>query len=275
MPPAETLNIDTLRIPYPTIHNNEDIWVRFIRAEETLVAATLLLVALVKGVESEAAVPSFNQSLSLLEGVISHQLATLPELSSAGPTAQSPEAILSSSLHALIRVRLMSARIKVHRYRAFMDDPRMLKRFETITTTHDQTQPMAGTRQFTWDSEQVSRIFPFTEAQSRDICLDAATSITTDLKQLSTAGTIAAPSVCSATLAGYTLMMMSHFQSSSMSAMKSSSPMLAEVKQQCKTGVKTALEVLGLYSTGSDFLGGLRGKSWFANSLPMRAMSVD
>jgi hypothetical protein len=83
-------------------------WIQYIRAEETLVAATLLLVALVTGSGSEAATPAFRHSLSFMNTVIDNQLSCLSvynDLESS--TNMSPEERLMQSLRAMTLIRLM------------------------------------------------------------------------------------------------------------------------------------------------------------------------
>ena len=253
------IDIGTVRIPYPSIDHEKDIWCRYIRAEETLVAATLLLVALVTGINSEAAIPAFNRSLRTLKDLVSHQLAVLSTVPYVEhDETSSAETRLAHCLHILTRVRLMSARIKIHRYRAFMNDLRLLRRFEALASTGaTQREQNTENRNSAHSMRRVSRIFPFEEIEARSICLQSALEIANDLKQLSTAGTVAAPSVCSAMIAGYTLMMMSHFQSSSTVANVSS----GTTHIKCKTGVATTVEVLDSYAIGSGFLMGLKGRS--------------
>ena len=258
-PLAKSIDISSVRIPYPTIGRDKEVWNRYIHAEETLVAATLLLVALVTGVSTEAAIPAFNRSLRTLRGLVSHQLAVhsaTPELSFSEVT--SSETRLARCLHILTRVRLMSARIKVHRYRAFMNDLRLLRKFESIASVGAvQRERATETMHSTHSMRRVSRVFPFQETEARDACLQSAAEIANDLKQLAMVGTVAAPSVCSAMISGYTLMMVSHFQSSSTASNVSSS--ITQAK--CEIGIATAVDVLESYSTGSDFLMGLKGKS--------------
>lgn len=267
--PAEPINTSSIRIPYPEIDCDKDIWGQYIRAEESLVAATLLLVALVKGFGTLSTIPSFNRSLHLLGNLIDHQLAALPVAStSQSGVTDTPETRLISCFRILTQVRLNSARIKVHRYRAFMGDPRILRKFEEIASS-DQTLKVqgTGTTYAAFNTSQACGIFPFTETYARRVWADSASMIAHDLRKLLAAGTIAAPSVCSAMIAGYTLMMMSSFDLAS----KEPSSAQKDTQTQCETDVKTALEVLGFYSVGSEFLKGLRGEQYLCCDLVSHA----
>jgi hypothetical protein len=68
--------------------------------------------------------------------------------------------------------------------------------------------------------------------------------------------------------AGYTLMMMSYFQASSSEA-ESCVDLRRGVQTRCERGVKTAIEVVERYSTGSDFLEGLKSKSSIISGIRM------
>jgi hypothetical protein len=83
-------------------------WIQYIRAEETLVAATLLLVALVTGSGSEAATPAFRRSLSFMNTIIDNQLGCLSVYNDLESSANmSPEDRLMQSLRAMTLIRLM------------------------------------------------------------------------------------------------------------------------------------------------------------------------
>jgi hypothetical protein len=83
-------------------------WLQYIRAEETLVAATLLLVALVTGSGAEAATPAFRRSLSFMNTVIDNQLSCLSMTNDLESNANiSPEDRLIQCLRAMTRIKLM------------------------------------------------------------------------------------------------------------------------------------------------------------------------
>ncbi|KAM6517524.1 hypothetical protein FSOLCH5_008488, partial [Fusarium solani] len=236
-PPLRSINLADVQTPFPTSSSRPRVWDRYIRAEETLVAATLLLVALVKGFHSEAAIPSFRQSLEVLNNLINSQLTQLNEVT-AGAIALSdiPESRLADCLHNITRVRLMSAHIKTHRYRALMEYPVILEKFEAYP-------PL-------------------------DVCFESALGIADCLNSLSDnlpgewrvptltyhADTEAvAPFACSAIIAGYTALMILHFH---ISETGRTWPRLTvdELGERCKATVITTLRALGNYSAGFPFV---------------------
>lgn len=126
-PPTRPIDHSEIQTPFPTslyvpgvsdhalipqkVHcdsSPSQTWDRYIRAEETLVAATLLLVALVKGFHSEEAVPSFQQSIKVLDDIIKYQISQLADARTTGlPSDGSPESRLASCLHEVTHIRLM------------------------------------------------------------------------------------------------------------------------------------------------------------------------
>ncbi|KAF6827755.1 hypothetical protein CMUS01_08857 [Colletotrichum musicola] len=208
------------------------IWELYIRAEEALVASTLLLVALVKGFNSQTAVPSFRRNIRVLDEVISFQLTKVDserQHATSLPESRDADCLLSTSRTRLMRYSSLSrailddyqlikssARIKLHRYRALMDHPEILKRFEASPfasgspRTGSEEQRGSDRTDFRKGCEgrRADEIFPFTAEYSRSICLESALSVAEDLDHLVAMGNHA----CSAVLAGYTLMMMAHFQ---------------------------------------------------------------
>ena len=127
-----------------------------------------------------------------------------------------------------------------------------------------------------------TQIFPFSAHHALTTCLDSATTITTSLSHLVSLGTCAAPQICSAALASYTLMMIFHFehqlpQSQSQSQLHPSSqlgprpqPRLAtrmmspfgvmqsSIQAQCEESARVATKVLDSFAGGFEFIGGLR-----------------
>ncbi|TQN65159.1 hypothetical protein CSHISOI_09885 [Colletotrichum shisoi] len=158
--------------------------VHYIRAEEALVAVALLLVALLRGFASETEVSAFNRDIGILDRVIMHQLGSIgPQDTSGSNLIDSPEAKLAGCLRTTSRARLMkrvgsgllghsslqrpnlpSARIKLHRYRAFMGHPRTLKSFAAATPVQSSERDSAIDMQRGAEfSVKAAQMFPFLE----------------------------------------------------------------------------------------------------------------
>ncbi|KAK2469232.1 hypothetical protein H9L39_19213 [Fusarium oxysporum f. sp. albedinis] len=236
-PPTRSTDLSKFTTPYPTtgVTSTASYWVQYIRAEETLVAATLLLVALVRGFDSAAATPAFRQSLSFMNTVIENQLSCLSTLDHLEPSANiSSEDRLIQSLKAMTLIRLM--------------------RFEAVPSwrpPHAIRQPVS-TRANVEDKNQVAQVFPFTCKDSLDICIDSALGVADCLASLRKDLHIA-PFACSALLAGYTLMMISFFQTYSpeegICAISAS-----ELQARCKYGVNASIDALEHFAVGFDFI---------------------
>ncbi|KAF6832233.1 hypothetical protein CPLU01_06332 [Colletotrichum plurivorum] len=232
------------------------IWELYIRTEEALVASTLLLVALVKGFNSQTAVPSFRRNIRVLNEVISFQLTKVDserQHATSLPESRDADCLLSTS-----RIRLMSARIKLHRYRALMDHPEILKRFEAISTGSEEQRGSDRTDfRKRYEGRRADEIFPFTAEHSRSICLESALSVAKDLEHLVAMGNHVTPIACSAVLAGYTLMMMDHFQLCSPQAGASASEKEA-AQARCAQGVRSCIRSLEAFSVGFDYVRGMK-----------------
>lgn len=224
------MNINNVRVPYPTTENTSEVplstqsslyksphsylctlqlWVHYIRAEEALVAATLLLVALLRGFASESEVSAFHRDIGILDRVILHQLGSIGSHGASGSDLlDSPEARLAVCLRTTGRARLMrcvgsrilshssverpnvpSARIKLHRYRAFMGHPRILKRFAAVTPMQSSERDSAiDTRRGEEFSGRAAQMFPFSSEHSHRVCLESATAIAHGFDRLRSLG---------------------------------------------------------------------------------------
>ncbi|KAK1660087.1 hypothetical protein BDP55DRAFT_324950 [Colletotrichum godetiae] len=258
----EPIDSSSSKAPYPSSGEAPEVWAQYIRAEEALVAATLMLAALLKGFNSETTASSFNRNIGALDAVITHQL-NQSNLGQPRAPVDNPESKLAICLHITTRARLMSARIKLHRYRAFMDHPQILRRFESIPPLDTsiglaQGQVMHGNSGI---SQKASLVFPFSSNHSHEICLESATGIATELETLAGMGVRTTPVACSANLAGFTLMMISHFQTSA-NAPDHSMPSSAilDVHNKCKTQVKIAVNALNRFSNAFSFVKALKGQ---------------
>ncbi|CAN9248795.1 unnamed protein product [Alternaria alternata] len=105
--PVNKIDIRTVNIPHPTTLGKSEMWAQYVSAEETLVASTLLLVALVKGSDSKTEVPAFNQNIRLLDKVITRQLAAISDTPSLiHDVSYRTEERLAISLRAIAKIRL-------------------------------------------------------------------------------------------------------------------------------------------------------------------------
>ncbi|KAK1634659.1 hypothetical protein BDP81DRAFT_451191 [Colletotrichum phormii] len=205
----EPIDSSSFKTPYPSSGEVSELWAQYIRAEESLVAATLTLAELLKGFNSEATASSSNRNIGAQLNQPSLGQPQAPELLA---TVDNPESKLVICLRITTRARLM-------RYRAFMDHPQIL-RFESIPPSD--------------------------------------TSI--GLAQGQVMHGIGIHTACSANLAGFTLMMISHFQTSANAADHAmSSSAILYVQHKCKTQLKVAVNALDRFSNAFGFVKALKG----------------
>lgn len=250
-PPTRPMAIDTFTTPYPSTGNDSEVWSRYIRAEETLVSATLLLVALVRGVDSRTAIVNFRQNISLLDSIIKSQLEGLIDVEDMQMSSnQSSESRAGVCLKKVTWIRLTSSHIKTHRYRAFMDSLAVLKRFESVPFS-DMPEGSSPTNRASGlqGSGIACEIFPFTVGESTKICLESSTRMAATLECLSSDIRVA-PFACSVALAGYTALMMHYFQTSGIE--DSGERLIAThgMRDRCEAGVKASIRALDNFSVG-------------------------
>ncbi|KAF4825117.1 hypothetical protein CGCSCA5_v000781 [Colletotrichum siamense] len=255
--PAETIDISKVTIPHPTIAGSSKIWEQVIRAEETLVAATLLLVALVKGFNSETAAQSLHDNIRTMDDIIVHLLGDRGRNGDhRRDEVEDFESRLAECFCTTARIRLNSARIKLHRYRAMMDNLRILSRFDI--NSRSRIAATDGVECATsLDAAKAAKMFPFSAAQSKAVCQESASSIVDGLNQLVETGSALTPCFCSGLLAGYTLMMISHFDSSAHP--DGTHPGVSqETQKKLSDGVETAIRVLAHFSRGFSAVAALK-----------------
>ncbi|KAG7404132.1 hypothetical protein Forpe1208_v015629 [Fusarium oxysporum f. sp. rapae] len=249
-PPSRPINVADVQTPFPTSSYRPKVWDNYIRAEETLTAATLLLVALVKGFRSEAAIPSFRQGLDTLNKLILSQLIQLGQTKFVDQASNDiPEFRLADCLHTITRMRLLSAYIKTHRYRALMEHPTILEKFKTFSPLDVTDCPPEGCNASGSNAlNRVDQIFPFPSLESLQVCFDSCVGISDCLDLLKDDLPIA-PFACSAIIAGYTALMILHFQSSGRGR---TWPSLQadNLQGSCRAVVASALRGLENYSGG-------------------------
>ncbi|KAF4852734.1 hypothetical protein CGCSCA4_v002637 [Colletotrichum siamense] len=256
--PEETIDISKVTIPYPIIAGSSKIWEQVIRAEETLVAATLLLVALVKGFNSETAAQLLHDNIRIMDDIIVHLLHDSGQDGGhRTPRVEGSESRLADCFRTTARIRLNSARIKLHRYRAMMDNLRILSRFDTNHRSRVSASDGTLDCATSLDATKAAKIFPFSAAQSKAVCQESASSIVNGLKQLVNSESALTPCFCSGLLAGYTLMMISHFDSSAHS--EGTHPGVSqETQKKLSDGVETAIRVLAHFSRGFGAVAALK-----------------
>lgn len=113
------------RVPLPSVQADPDVWSCFLDAQQTILECTQFTVSLKRAIETQADLATVHSRGELLDNkldlIINSYKWDLDPY--AFTTVDSNEIALATSLKAQAQIKLNSARIKLHRYRAFLDTP--------------------------------------------------------------------------------------------------------------------------------------------------------
>ncbi|KAI0863203.1 hypothetical protein F4860DRAFT_77234 [Xylaria cubensis] len=109
---------------YPTIEADPQAWPTFVRSQQAILAATQFVIDFNKVRKAEADMTRIYARMQELEGLLEPLIIQSESWSSNYSLTQpvdSSEAVVANALRCMSRIKLNSARIKVHRYCAFFD----------------------------------------------------------------------------------------------------------------------------------------------------------
>ncbi|KAL4919722.1 hypothetical protein BDW62DRAFT_216648 [Aspergillus aurantiobrunneus] len=124
--------------PYPRFSADADGWSIFIQSQKILVASTQFVIDLKKFVPTRTNMPYIFESMQRLDTWASAILAQSgrPALFPRSVGGSVSEHTTAQSIRAISRIKLSSAQIKIHRFRAFSDIPIFLKRHCDLTAAN-------------------------------------------------------------------------------------------------------------------------------------------
>ncbi|KAI0548336.1 hypothetical protein F4679DRAFT_585705 [Xylaria curta] len=109
---------------YPTIEADPQAWPTFVRSQQAILAATQFVIDFNKVRKAEADMTRIYARMQELEGLLEPliiQSESWPSNYSLTQPVDRSEAVVANALRCMSRIKLNSARIKVHRYCAFFD----------------------------------------------------------------------------------------------------------------------------------------------------------
>ncbi|KAI0416854.1 hypothetical protein F5X98DRAFT_387612 [Xylaria grammica] len=109
---------------YPTILADPEAWPTFVRSQQAILAATQFVIDFNKVRKAGADMGRIYKRMQELEGLLEPLIVQSESWSSNYSLVQPvdpSEAVLANALRCMSRIKLNSARIKVHRYCAFFD----------------------------------------------------------------------------------------------------------------------------------------------------------
>ncbi|KAI1131305.1 C6 zinc finger domain-containing protein [Nemania abortiva] len=123
-PPTFEIFSSSYTAKYPTIQADPQAWPTFVRAQQAILAATQFVIDFNKVRKAGADMTRIYNRMRELEALL-EPLITQTESWPANYLLTQPvdrsEAVLANALRCMARIKLNSARIKVHRYCAFFD----------------------------------------------------------------------------------------------------------------------------------------------------------
>ncbi|KAL4931502.1 uncharacterized protein BDV17DRAFT_301764 [Aspergillus undulatus] len=127
--------------PYPRFSTDPDGWSILIQSQQILVTATQFVIDLKKCIPTRTNMSYIFESMQRLDTWASTILAqsSLPIPPTDGIL---PERTTAQSIRVISRIKLSSAQIKIHRFRAFSDIPIFLKRHCDLTKANSD-EPMS------------------------------------------------------------------------------------------------------------------------------------
>ncbi|EXJ81415.1 hypothetical protein A1O3_07707 [Capronia epimyces CBS 606.96] len=146
LPPIISIDFHQFSTPLPTTSSDSEVWAFYIEAQQCILRCTQYTVALRKALDSGLDVSTLDLKQVMLDDAIDAALATYTnrstQLGGLSPTAPTDveERTVAQSLHSQATIKLMSARIKLHRYRAFQDVPIFTRRHCDLDQV-DQSTP--------------------------------------------------------------------------------------------------------------------------------------
>ncbi|KAF2968271.1 hypothetical protein GQX73_g5331 [Xylaria multiplex] len=174
---------------YPTILADPEAWPTFVRSQQAILAATQFVIDFNKvrkaGTDMSRIYNRMQELERLLEPLIVQSESWSSNYSLVQPVDPS-EAVLANALRCMSRIKLNSARIKVHRYCAFFDiavftskhcDLASLPKTEVDSFEPQRLQSCFPRQMHTAIHNQPPPEFPFSRHESSRICLKSALNI--------------------------------------------------------------------------------------------------
>ncbi|CAK7236571.1 hypothetical protein SCUCBS95973_009652 [Sporothrix curviconia] len=185
---------------FPTLKIDPEAFPHFIQAQQAILSATEFVVELNRALGSQADMTRIFDRMreleAFLDGLNSQAESWTLSASTTSPMEPSEE-VLSRSLRCMARIKINSARIKVHRYCAFfdipvftkrhcdlnpaksadMDEPRHWPSCPCSSLSSASSAPSIATRSDSPHSTPPPAMMPFSSHESAKICLRSALNI--------------------------------------------------------------------------------------------------
>ncbi|KAL2221801.1 C6 zinc finger domain protein [Thermoascus aurantiacus ATCC 26904] len=137
--PTIIINDPRFVTPYPRFASDPEGWSILIQAQQVLVSATQFTIDLNKCLKSRSNMQYICERMQQLDAWASSVMAqanTPPNVQRSVCYEDPTEALTAHSMRAISRIKLSSAHIKTHRFRAFSDIPIFIKKHCDLTAAN-------------------------------------------------------------------------------------------------------------------------------------------
>ncbi|KAF1814449.1 C6 zinc finger domain-containing protein [Eremomyces bilateralis CBS 781.70] len=291
--PTHNLFASSFTTKYPSLQTDSEAFKLFIQAQQTLLTCTRIATELVKTVKANADISHVCERMQGLEHYV-ESLATVADtwILQGSPTSplDSTEEVVSRALRCMARIKLNSARIKIHRFCAFFDSPVFSGKYCDLNstswptssrslTTNGFQSPDSPLELFTSSVSSAVDSLPFSRHQSTKICLKAAFNVAATFNDLpfpnplgqmcappcylAPTSMLAAPRLmpslaCCAMQCTYTLVMVHNRMQSTYSEKGTANPIVESLLVRLRMGLISISTIFENYATAFEALGGMR-----------------
>ncbi|KAJ5496761.1 hypothetical protein N7463_008748 [Penicillium fimorum] len=185
--PAIIINDPQFTTPYPTFSSDTEGWAILIQAQQVLVSATQFIGDLNKCISSQSGMYYMFERMQQLDAwthSVIAQAELLPLLPQRSDFGDHNESITAQSIRAISRIKLSSAQIKTHRFRAFSDIPIFIKRHCDLTAAspNTPTTPASAKSGIHNVSCSCSNLTSFERASSTEYMTPSDSSTSSDIQ---------------------------------------------------------------------------------------------
>ncbi|OJZ88121.1 hypothetical protein ASPFODRAFT_205282 [Aspergillus luchuensis CBS 106.47] len=177
--PIITLDDSRITTPYPSSNTTLEPWPLLLQAEKTLITVWQTMDNNEAHPAMTAASSNMSEKIQQLDSHIFAMMRQLEVTPSIEQLRTGPDARAVRNMLLIARLLIHLARVRLHRYRAFMDIPLFLNKHCNIAAIQDKAEPAQLRSQPRSES-----FFPFTEEQSSSICLKSALAISRAFEHL-------------------------------------------------------------------------------------------
>ncbi|KAF5876261.1 putative c6 zinc finger domain-containing protein [Botrytis fragariae] len=144
--PSILLSDPRFTTPLPTFGSDSDAWDVFLEAQRVIATATQFVIDLESSLKSESHDLKLWEAMAGLEKTIEPLVQNAEKWSYGNVDYMEPsESVVAKSLRLMTRIKLNSARIKIHRYCAFSDMPVFTKKHCDLSSTTPSVGQNPGT----------------------------------------------------------------------------------------------------------------------------------